>query len=124
MKTFVKVSAVLMVVLALTCLAVGASLCLAGAAVPDFGGVQLAGVPRPLGAAFGLFIAAVAVVFALAATVVALAGAFLAVLFAFLLTGLILLAVALPFLLPFIIPLVLIFVVVLATRHSNRSRAV
>ena len=124
MKTFLRISALLLLVLALTGLAVGTGLCLAGAVAPDFGNLPLAGVPRPLGAAFGLFIAAVAVVFALAVTAVALAGAFLAVLFALLLTGLILLAVALPFLLPLIIPLVLIFVVVLATRPASRSRAV
>lgn len=124
MKTFLKVSALLLLIFALTGLAVGAGVCLAGAVSPGLGAVQFAGVPRPLGAAFGLCIAAVAVVFALVVTAVALAGAFLAVLFALLLTGLILLAVALPFLLPFIIPLVLILVVVLATRHSNRSRTV
>jgi hypothetical protein len=124
MKKLLKVSALLVLVFALTCLAVGMGLGLAGAVSLGSGGVHLDGVPRPLGAAFGLFIAAVAVVFALAVTVVALAGAFLAMLLALLLTGLILLAVALPFLLPLIIPLAVVFVVVLATRHSSRSRAV
>lgn len=124
MRTFLRVSALLLLLLALTGLAVGAGLCLSGAVSPELGNVPLASVPRPLGAAFGLFIAAMAVGFALAVTAVALAGAFLAVLFALLLTGLILLAVALPFLLPLIIPLGLILVVVLVTRQANRSRAV
>ena len=115
----------LVLIVALACLAAGVGFCLAGAGSPNvtFSGVQLHGAPRVLGAAFGLFIAAVAVVFALAVAALAVAGAFLAVIFALLLTGLILLAVALPFLLPLIIPLVLILAVVLAARHSSRSRA-
>jgi len=123
MKTCLQVSAVLILLLMLTGLAVGSGLYLAGAVAPAFGNLQISGLPRPFGAAFGLCLAAVAVGFALVVTAVALAGAFLAVLFALLLTGLILLAVALPFLLPLILPLGLIFVVLLATRPARHSRA-
>ena len=49
-------------------------------------------------------------------------AALLVVVGALTLTGLILVAVALPFLLPIIIPLVLVCVIVLATRHSNRRK--
>jgi hypothetical protein len=94
---------------------------LAGAAFQDVNGLH--GVAQPLGAAFGLCVAGVAVVFALAVAAVAVAGAFLAVLFAFLLTGLILVAVALPFLLPFIVALAVILALVFIVRQAGRSRA-
>lgn len=124
-KTLLQVFVLLALIVTLACLAAGVGFFLAGTASPNFNfpGMQWHGAPHLLGAAFGLFIAAVAVVFALAVAAVAVAGAFLAVLFALLLTGLILLAVALPFLLPFIIPIVLVFVVVLATRRSRSVRA-
>jgi hypothetical protein len=111
-----------LLVLTLAGVAAGVGLCLAGAVAPGFDHLHADSVPVPLGAAFGLFIAAAAV-FALAVAAVALAGAFLAVLFARLLTGLILLAAAAPFLLPLIIPLALVLVVGFATRRSNGSRA-
>ncbi|HUC85868.1 MAG TPA: hypothetical protein VL970_11795 [Candidatus Acidoferrales bacterium] len=123
MKTALKVAAILMLILVVGCLIAG--LCfvgLAGAAVHSSSGLD--GVSHPLGAAFGLFVAAVAVVFALAVAALAMAGAFLAVLFALLLTGLILLAVALPFLLPLILPLVVILAVLFVVRRSSRSPAV
>lgn len=85
------------------------------------GGAHHVGV---LGAMFGLFVAAVAVAFAMVITVVALAGAFLGVLFALVMAGLILLACAMPFLLPLIVPLALIFIVVLATRRSKNRQQV
>jgi hypothetical protein len=110
--------------LTLVGVAVIAGLSLAAAMAPGFGGMHLPGAPGVLGAGLGLFIAALAVVFALVVTVLALAGAFLAELFALLLAGLILLAIALPFLLPFIVAAALIFAVVLIARGSNRPRAV
>jgi hypothetical protein len=85
-------------------------------------GEQISGMPKLLIGAGGLFIGMVAVLFALAVVALALAGTVLVVVGALALTGLILVAVALPFLLPIIVPLVLVCVIVLATRHSNRGK--
>jgi hypothetical protein len=121
MKTALKVAALLLLVLMLACVAAG--LCfagLAGTAFHHFNGLPEA--TDPAGAAVGLSIAGVAVVFALVVTAVAVAGAFLAVILSLVLTGLILLAVALPFLLPLILPLVVILAVLFFAGRSSRSR--
>ena len=123
MKTMIRVFAILMLVAVLAGLAAVAGFDLAGLGSPTFGSQHPTALPRALGGIFGLVVAAAAMVFALAVTVVSLAGAFLAVVFALVLTGLILLVVALPFLLPLVFPLVLIFAVVLVARRTNRPRA-
>ena len=111
-----------MLLVVLAGLAAVAGFDLAGLGSPAFGSPHTPALPRALGGIFGLVVAAAAMVFALAVTVVSLAGAFLAVVFALVLTGLILLVVALPFLLPLIVPLGLIVAVLLVTRRSNRPR--
>ena len=123
MKTMIRVFAILMLVAVLAGLAAVAGFDLAGMGSPAFGSQHTTALPRALGGIFGLIVAAAAMVFALTVTVVSLAGAFLAVVFALVLTGLILLVVALPFLLPLVFPLVLIFAVVLVARRTNRPRA-
>jgi hypothetical protein len=67
MKTFLQALALLVLIAVLAGLAVGVGFCLAGASSPDvtFSGVPMHGAPRVLGAAFGLFIAAVALPFLL-----------------------------------------------------------
>jgi hypothetical protein len=72
----------------------------------------------PIGAV-GLFIGIAAALFALVVVALALAGAALFVVGALTLVGLILAAVALPFLLPFIVVLVIFWAIVAATRHTN-----
>jgi hypothetical protein len=122
MKTVLRVFAVLMLI-GVVGAAVAAGLFMLGAATPVVHGVHMGGVSHGAGAAFGLMVAAVAVMFAMVVTILALAGAFLAVICALVMTGLILLALALPFLLPLIIPLAVILTVVLLAGRPNRRRA-
>jgi len=84
--------------------------------VPSAGFLHV-GICKCIFGAGGLLIGLLAVLFAAAVVAFALAVSAAAVVGALMLTGLILLAVALPFLAPIIVVLV---VVILATRHSNR----
>jgi hypothetical protein len=83
---------------------------------------NLMAMPGFLIGAVGLFIGMAAVLFALVVVALALAGAALLVVGALTLTGLILAAVALPFLLPIIVLLVVFCAIVSATRHTNRRK--
>lgn len=120
MKVFLSLLGVLTLALVLAC-AVTLYLYPTGFSFPH-GNIHFSGHPNPFGLAWGLMVAGLAVVFALVMAAFAVVGALLAVFFALVLTGLILLAVAVPFSLPLIVPLVLIFIVVMASRRSNRAR--
>jgi len=72
----------------------------------------------PIGAV-GLLIGIAAALFALVVVALALAGAALVVVGVLTLVGLILAAVALPFLLPIIVVLVIFWLITAATRHTN-----
>jgi hypothetical protein len=123
MKTLLTVFTALLLLTAVTFVLAVIGLALAGVGHVDFNGQPLTGAPRYIIGTLGLVVAAIAVVFALAVAAVAVVGAMLAVFAALVLTGLILLAVALPFLLPLIILLAGVFVLVLVARHSSRRQA-
>lgn len=122
MKTLLTVFSALLLIAVIGFMVAFAGLALAGAGHADFNGLPLTGAPRVLAAALGLFIATIALVFALVMAGLAIAGALLAVFAALVLTGLILLAVAIPLLLPLLIPLTILLVLILAFRRSPRQQ--
>ena len=110
MKTLLTVLASLLLLATFVIVFTAAGLAFAGADHADFNGQPLTGAPRVVVAAFGLFIAAIAVMFALVVAALAVAGALLAVVAALVQ--------------PLLIPLTILFVLILVVRQSPRRQTV
>ena len=121
MKTFLKILACLVLVAALVAVASGVREALGGSGnfSVTLNGEEVKGFPKFVVGSAGVAIGLGATLFALAITAVAILGSSFIVFAVFALIGVILTAVAIPFLLPFAIPIVLIVALVLAFRNSK-----